>query len=72
MPLEINKIDSFQTRIMQSFVNLTELNSTTYPATTSIRIDPIDTSSAFPGTTQTALTSISIYDQWALRTKTAT
>ena len=72
MPIEITKVGTFQTRFMQSFVNLTELNSTTYPATTSIRIDPVDSSSAFPDTTQTALTSITIYDQWALRTKAAT
>jgi len=65
MPLEINKIDTFQTRFYQSFVNLTKNNSTSYPAVTSIRITRPENC-----TTCEALTSISIYDQWALRVVT--
>ena len=62
MPVEITKVDSFQTRFNQSFVNLTTLDSTTYPAVTTIRITQTNTE---------PLTSYSIYDQWALRTKDA-
>lgn len=65
MPIEINKVDSFQTRLMQSFVNLTKYNSTSYPAVTTWRIDQPENC-----TTCEALTSISIYDQWALRVVT--
>ena len=66
MPLEYNYIDSFQTRFFQSFVNLTKYNSTQYPAATSIRIAPKPENC----TTCEPLTSISIYDQWALRVVT--
>lgn len=65
MPLEINKIDTFQTRFFQSFVNLTKFNSTSYPAVTSIRIQRPENC-----TTCEALTSVTIYDQWALRVVT--
>jgi len=65
MALELNRIDTFQTRFFQSFVNLTKYNSTQYPAVTSIRIDRPENC-----TTCEALTSISIYDQWALRVVT--
>ena len=65
MPLEINKIDTFQTRFYQSFVNLTKFNSTNYPAVTSIRIQQPENC-----TSCEALTSINIYDQWALRVVT--
>lgn len=65
MPIEVTKIDTFQTRFFQSFVNLTKYNSTSYPAVTSIRIDRPENC-----TTCEALTSISIYDQWALRVVT--
>jgi hypothetical protein len=64
MSIEINKVDTFQTRLMQSFVNLTQLNSTTYPAVTTVRIEYPENC-----TSCEALTSISIYDQWAFRTK---
>jgi len=66
MPLEINHIDNFQTRFYQSFVNMTALDSTNFPATTTTRIQN------FPGTYQEPLTSISVYDQFALRVLTAT
>lgn len=65
MPLEINRIDTFQTRVFQSFVNMTAENSTVYPATTSIKISRPENC-----TDCEALTSISIYDQWAFRIKT--
>ncbi len=61
MPLERNHIDNFQTRFYQSFVNMTAIDSTAFPATTTIRIQN------FPGTYQEPLTSISTYDQFALR-----
>jgi hypothetical protein len=64
MPIEVKKIDTFQTRVFQSFVNLTELNSTTYPAVTSARIIRYENC-----TECEPLTSYSIYDQWAFRTK---
>jgi hypothetical protein len=66
MPIEINKVDTFQTRVFQSFVNLTELNSTQYPAVTTARITRYENC-----TTCEPLTSYSVYDQWALRTKAA-
>jgi len=65
MAIEKNTIDTFQTRFYQSFVNLTKINSTTFPAITTIRIDQPEFNTAAP-----ALTSISLYDQWALRVVT--
>lgn len=62
MAVEYSLIDTFQTRFYQSFVNLTKINSTTFPAVTTIRIDQPEFNSSAP-----ALTSISVYDQWALR-----
>jgi hypothetical protein len=69
MPLEFKKVDTFQTRFMQSFVNLTKYNSTQYPATSVIKIGQYDASNAFSdvGTITNALTTIYMYDQWALR-----
>ena len=64
MPLEIRNVDSFQTRLFMSFKNMTKTSSSSYPAVTSIQIKD------FPGTTQEPLTSINIYDQWAIRTTT--
>jgi hypothetical protein len=64
MPLEINRIDTFQTRIMQSFVNLTKKSGTDYPATSVIRV------TNYPGTNAEPLTSVNIYDQYALRVLT--
>jgi hypothetical protein len=65
MPSEIKHIDTFQTRFFQSFVNLTKQDSTTYPATSAI------TYTNYPGTQAESLTSICIYDQFALRVSTA-
>jgi hypothetical protein len=61
MAIEVIKVDSIQTRLMQSFVNLTQLNSTRYPATTSMQIQYSDT-----GTAMT--TAYFVYDQYAFRT----
>jgi hypothetical protein len=61
MAIEVIKVDSIQTRLMQSFVNLTQLNSTRYPATTSKQIQYSDT-----GTAMT--TAYFVYDQFAFRT----
>lgn len=52
-------VDTPATRFNQSFVNLTQINSTTYPATTSVRID---------NTMNVPLTTYYTYDQWAFRT----
>ena len=61
MAIEVIKVDSLQTRLMQSFVNLTQINSTRYPATTSTQIQYSDT-----GTAMT--TAYFVYDQFAFRT----
>jgi hypothetical protein len=62
MPVTVNKIDTFQTRFFQSFVNLTKYDSTKYPALTTVKIDQPEYC-----TTCEAVTAYSIYDQWALR-----
>lgn len=65
MPIVWNKIDSFQTRLYQSFVNLTKYNSTQYPATSSIVVTrPEMCTDCEP------LTSVNTYDQWAVRVVT--
>lgn len=64
MPVEIRRPDTFQTRFYNSFVNLTEQDSTKYPAMTTVRVEPPYN----PGGTEfDLLTSYSIYDQYALR-----
>jgi hypothetical protein len=63
MPTEINYVDSFQTRVFQSFVNLTKSDSTKYPAVTTVRIEP----PLLNSTNTDLLTSYTIYDQWAIR-----
>ena len=62
MPVEINYVDTFQTRFFQSFVNLTKQDSTTYPAVTTMQVQQTNTE---------PLTTYSVYDQWALRTQEA-
>lgn len=65
MPKQVNKVDSFQTRFYQSFVNLTKYSSTNYPAVTSLQITiPENCSTCEP------LSTYNIYDQWALRVVT--
>jgi hypothetical protein len=64
MASEVIKVSTFQEKINSAFINLTEINSTTYPATTSIQIDQPEFSTTTP-----ALTTYYIYDQWAMRTK---
>lgn len=64
MPVEIRKVDTLQTRLYNSFVNLTRQDSTKYPALTTTRIEP----NYLPDSTRTdLLTSYTIYDQFALR-----
>jgi len=58
MAVQIVKVDTPTTRFNQSFVNLTEKDSTTYPAVTTVKIDT---------TMNIPLTSYYIYDQWAFR-----
>lgn len=53
------KVDDLQTRMMMSYVNLTQSNNTLYPAVTSMTID---------NTMMLPLTTYYIYDQFALRT----
>lgn len=63
MPVEINHIDTFQTRVFNSYINLTKQDSTKYPAITTVKIEP----NYLPGTPTDLLTSYNIYDQYALR-----
>lgn len=58
MAITHNNVDSLTTRFTQSFVNLTQANSTKYPATSAIRIDT---------RLNPPLTAVEIYDQWAFR-----
>lgn len=58
MAVQITKVDTLQTRLFQSFVNLTQSDSTLYPAITTMQIDD---------TMNIPLTAYFIYDQFALR-----
>jgi len=58
MAVEVIKVDTLQTRLFQSFVNLTQSNSTLYPATTTVQID---------NTITPALTTYFVYDTFAFR-----
>ena len=58
MAVEVIKVDTLQTRLFQSFVNLTKSNSTLYPATTTVQID---------NTITPALTTYFVYDTFAFR-----
>lgn len=62
MSQTVTYVDTFQTRFFQSFVNLTKLDATLYPAVTTVSLGYNDT------TTGVATTAYQIYDQWALRT----
>lgn len=64
MPTEVIKVATFQEKINSALINLTELNSATYPAVTSVQIDQPEFNTTVP-----ALTTYYVYDQWALRTK---
>lgn len=59
MPVEVLRPRDLQTRIAQSYVNLTRYDSTKYPAVTTVRIDYT--------TLNDRLTSYTVYDQYALR-----
>lgn len=65
MPVTVNRINTLETRIYQSFVNLTKHDSTKYPAVTSKHIDQPEYC-----TTCEAVTAYTVYDQWALRVLT--
>jgi hypothetical protein len=65
MPVTVSKIDTFQTRFFQSFVNLTKFNSTQYPAVTTVRIDQPENCTTCEG-----VTAYNVFDQWALRVVT--
>lgn len=69
MPVTVTKVDTFQAKLNSALFNLTQADSSTYPAITSVRIDGPDTSSAFPNTTFEPVTAYYIFDQYALRTK---
>jgi len=60
MPIQVNYVDTFQTRFYQSFVNMTKQDSTLYPAITTKQVD----------TENPSLTCFNVYDQWALRVAT--
>jgi hypothetical protein len=64
MPIDHRNIDSFQTRVYMSYKNMTKTNNTTYPAVTTINITNFETGVE-------PLTTINVYDQWALRTTTS-
>lgn len=65
MSISITKVDSPEVRLQRALINLTELDSTTYPAVTTKQVSYADT--AF-GTNTSGLTAYYIYDQWALKT----
>ena len=60
MSQQENNVDSNITKFFQSFVNLTERNSTTHPALTTMTVD---------NTLTEPLTTYYVYDQWAYRLK---
>lgn len=59
MAIQIVNVDTPVTRFTQSFVNLTQINSTKYPALTTKQVDT---------TISVPLTTYYIYDQYAFRT----
>jgi hypothetical protein len=58
-------VDNIQTRMINSFVNLTKANPTVYPAITAVRYEYNDTS--LGGSGVPVLTAYYITDQFALR-----
>jgi len=61
--ISVTYVDTFQTRFMNSFVNLTKLDSTKCPAITSVRHSYNDTGFNNPP----ALTAYYVMDQYSLR-----
>jgi hypothetical protein len=61
MAIQYINVDNVQTRFMQSFVNLTRMNSGLFPALSTVQISRPE------NTTTTSLTVVQIYDQYALR-----
>lgn len=65
MAIQYIKVDNIQTRIMQSFVNLTEANPSAYPSLSTVQIQQPE--NLQNNTVVPALTVVQIYDQFALR-----
>jgi hypothetical protein len=66
MSISVTKVDSPETRLRSALINITQLNSTLYPAVTTKQISYADT--ALGSTNTNGLTAYYIYDQWALKT----
>jgi hypothetical protein len=64
MAKQFTIVDNFQTKFSQSFVDLTALDSTTYPAITTVSLDQHEMGNGVP-----PLSVYNIYRQYALRTK---
>lgn len=63
MASTVTYVDTFQTRFMNSFVNLTRLDNTKWPAITATKFEYSDTNFGnIP-----PLTAYYVYDQFALR-----
>jgi hypothetical protein len=68
MAIQYIQVDNLQTRIMQSFVNLTKAEPTKYPALSTVQISTPENLQPFPAnTTVPSLTVVQIYDQFAFR-----
>lgn len=65
MPIQYVNVDNIQTRIMQSFVNLTKANPSVYPSLSTIQIQ--QPQNLQNNTVVPALTVVQIYDQFAFR-----
>jgi len=65
MPIQYVNVDNVQTRIMQSFVNLTKTNPTAYPSLSTVQI--LQPENLQNNTVVPALTVVQIYDQFAFR-----
>ena len=67
MAIQYIQVDNLQTRIMQSFVNLTKAEPTKYPALSTVQISAPENLQPFVNTTVPSLTVVQIYDQFAFR-----
>jgi hypothetical protein len=69
MAIQYIQVDNLQTRIMQSFVNLTKAEPTKYPALSTVQISIPENLQPFPvgNTNVPPLTVVQIYDQFAFR-----
>ncbi len=55
MAIEINRVDNFSARLYSSFINLTEINSSLYPAVTTTTVYDF-------------ITAVNIFDKWGIKT----